>query len=107
MPGCGPPPFDLDASGALDADDLRLLLINYATAEPSADLDSSGTVDLADLRLLLAAFGIEQTDYPRKRKFRKALNRMYKSAINEGMDRTKRERKQDKKILRELARSFE
>jgi hypothetical protein len=51
-----PCPADLDASGAVDAADLAVLLGQWG-GTGTADLDSNGTVDAADLAVLLGAWG--------------------------------------------------
>lgn len=47
---------DLDASGAVDASDLALLLGGWG-AGGAGDIDGTGTIDAADLALLLGAWG--------------------------------------------------
>jgi YVTN family beta-propeller protein len=44
---------DINGDGAVDVDDLLLLLAAWGTSDPDADLDGSGTVDVDDLLLLL------------------------------------------------------
>jgi hypothetical protein len=48
---------DLDASGAIDAADLSVMLASWAQSGSIADLDLDGTVGASDLALLLAAWG--------------------------------------------------
>lgn len=54
-------PADLDGNGAIDLNDLTILLAHYGTpggAKPAhGDIDLDGDVDLGDLSLLLSAFG--------------------------------------------------
>ncbi len=54
-PGCDCP--DLNDSGAVDANDLAILLGAWGTVDPCADLDGSGAVGAADLAVLLGAWG--------------------------------------------------
>ncbi len=58
-PGESPCPADLDNSGAVDLNDLSILLVNFGQAGGAAqgDLTGDGLVDLLDLSTLLAAFG--------------------------------------------------
>ena len=54
--GC---PIDIDGSGAVDFNDLLLVLSNWGDCGPPCpeDLDGSGIVDFTDLLTVLAAFG--------------------------------------------------
>jgi hypothetical protein len=58
---CVPPPpacpGDLDASGAVDASDLAIVLGAWGAKGGAADLDGNGTVDASDLAILLGAWG--------------------------------------------------
>jgi hypothetical protein len=47
-------PGDIDGDGAVNVQDLLLLLAAWGTADPDADLDGSGAVDVQDLLLLLS-----------------------------------------------------
>ncbi|MFO0827490.1 MAG: hypothetical protein U0572_05010 [Phycisphaerales bacterium] len=51
-----PCPADLDASGAVDAADLGVLLGGWGTGG-ATDLDANGSTDAADLAILLGAWG--------------------------------------------------
>ncbi|NBX25959.1 MAG: hypothetical protein EBQ99_07925 [Planctomycetes bacterium] len=50
-------PGDLDGNGLVDAGDIAVLLLRFATADAAADLDGSGLVDAGDIGLLLLLFG--------------------------------------------------
>lgn len=51
---------DLDQDGAIDLDDLSLLLSHFGmpAAADEGDIDGNGVVDLSDLALLLSRFGL-------------------------------------------------
>jgi len=48
---------DLDRNGAVNGDDLGILLGAWGTANPVADLDANGVVDGDDLGIMLGAWG--------------------------------------------------
>ena len=50
-------PADLDDNGAVDGDDLGIMLGAWGTSNPIADLDDNGVVDGDDLGILLGAWG--------------------------------------------------
>ncbi|MGP1346548.1 MAG: hypothetical protein ACTS3F_07770 [Phycisphaerales bacterium] len=50
-------PGDANSDGAIDSDDLGILLANFGTPGPEGDFDGNGTVDSDDLGVLLGAFG--------------------------------------------------
>jgi hypothetical protein len=56
---CETCPIDIDGSGAVDFNDLLLVLSNWGDCGPPCpeDLDGSGVVDFTDLLTVLAAFG--------------------------------------------------
>ncbi len=56
---CETCPVDIDGSGAVDFNDLLLVLSNWGDCGPPCpeDLDGSGVVDFTDLLTVLAAFG--------------------------------------------------
>ncbi len=50
-------PEDLNGNGAIDLDDLNVVLATFGSDDPSGDVDGSGFVDLADLNAILTIFG--------------------------------------------------
>jgi hypothetical protein len=54
---CGACPADLDRNGAVNGDDLGIMLGAWGTANPVADLDGNGAVNGDDLGILLGAWG--------------------------------------------------
>ena len=54
LPACS---ADIDASGAVDAGDLAILLGAWGSPNPTADLDGDGVVAGGDLAMLLGAWG--------------------------------------------------
>ncbi|MGA1346702.1 MAG: dockerin type I domain-containing protein, partial [Ilumatobacteraceae bacterium] len=54
---CGACRADLDRDGAVDGNDLGILLGAWGTAAPAADLDDNGIVNGDDLGILLGAWG--------------------------------------------------
>lgn len=53
----GPCLADVNASGAVDLDDLNLILTNFGSESGQGDLNCDGIVDLDDLNAVLTAFG--------------------------------------------------
>ncbi|MEQ8850629.1 MAG: kelch repeat-containing protein [Phycisphaerales bacterium] len=51
-------PGDANGDGAVDFDDLNLVLSNWSSAGPAGDVDGSGFVDFADLNIVLAGWGL-------------------------------------------------
>jgi len=59
-PPCGTCPGDFDEDGAIDADDIALVLGNWGATNPKTaafDLDADGHLDGNDLAILLASWG--------------------------------------------------
>jgi len=103
-PGCGAPPADINGDGIVDTADLGILLGAFGTNDPAPDLNGDGVVDTADLGELISAFGISRGDFRNEKRYKRALNRLYKAALRDGLERTRRQRKLDRKRLKSLSK---